>query len=115
MNESNQKIVEEIAASIRSKVKDMQSLERVMRKNYLVKYDEYCMTEIRQFVDTVFWGKITQHFPVEADECYNGSRQEALDDNIRKEVYKELNLEDGHSYHPFGKQGDMNKANQIGI
>jgi hypothetical protein len=84
-----------------------------MRKNYLVKYDEYCMTEIRQFVDTVFWEKITQHFPVEADECYNGSRQEALDDNIRKEVYKELNLEDGHSYHPFGKQGDMNKAIQI--
>ncbi len=54
MNESNQKIVEEIATSIRSKVKDMQSLERVMRKNYLVKYDEYCMTEIRQFVDLSF-------------------------------------------------------------
>ena len=112
MNESNQKIVEGISASIRSKVKDMQSLERVMRKNYLVKYDEYCMTEIRQFVDTVFWEKITQHFPRSWD-CYCGCKQKALDDNMRKEIYKELNLEDGHSCHPFGKQGDMNKANQL--
>ena len=114
MNESNQKIVEEIAASIRSKVKDMQSLERVMRKNYLVKYDEYCMTEIRQFVDTVFWEKITQYLPAEeADECYNSSSQQALDESMRKDIYKKLNLEDGHSCYPFGKQGDMNKANQI--
>jgi hypothetical protein len=112
MNESNQKIVEEIATSIRSKVKDMQSLERVMRKNYLVKYDEYCMTEIRQFVDTVFWEKITQHFPRSRD-CYYGSKQETSDNNMRKDIYKKLNLEDGHSCYPFGKQGDMNKANQI--
>jgi hypothetical protein len=113
MNESNQKIVEEIATSIRSKVKDMQSLERVMRKNYLVKYDEYCMTEIRQFVDTVFWEKITQGRELLALQDYYGSKQEALDDNMRKDIYKKLNLEDGHSCHPFGKQGDMNKANQV--
>jgi len=114
MNESNQKIVEEIAALIRSKVKDMQSLERVMRKNYLVKYDEYCMTEIRQFVDTVFWEKITQYFPRSWDYYY-GSKQEASDDNMRKDIYKKLNLKDGHSCYPFCKQGDMNKANQISI
>ena len=70
------------------------------------------MNPIRQFVDTIFWEKIVQHFPRTWD-CYCDSIQEALDDNIRKEIYKELNLEDGHSGHPFGKQGDMNKANQL--
>jgi hypothetical protein len=116
MNESNQQAVKEIVNLISIKVKSMQSLERIMRQHYLVKYDEYCMTEIRQFVDTVFWEKITQYLPAEeADECYNSSSQQALDESMREDVYKKLNLEDGHSCHPFGKQGDMNKANQIVI
>ena len=45
----------------------------------------------------------------------NGSSQQALDESMREDIYKKLNLEDGHSCHPFGKQGDMNKANQIVI
>jgi len=37
------------------------------------------------------------------------------DDNMHKDIYKKLNLENGHSCYPFGKQDDINKANQISI